>query len=456
LGVGSAINFVAMATYDSNRVEDISAKAKWQITDRGVIDLQEKGRFLTKSQGIAEVTAELDNFQSLPAKVIVFQGQAMAAFGEPSDLNKTAEEKEKKEEKKEENKGSSDLSKEIKKEVEKIAKNAVAKGDKLILIKIIPDYLNIPLGEKSKLSAMGVYSNHSEEDLTLFTDWRSSDKTIAAVSAGEVSTFSMGKVKVFAKFRGLESAPASVTVEGPKLISIVIFPQNTRITIENKLSLKAEGHFSDSSVQDITSLVSWEVSNPRIIRIEKAIAYALDIGKTQVFAQYSGVRSLPANIRVIFTLSWLLKRIFAIILFLILTTTLVLFAFYLMTKMAKKRLLSLYKNPREFILNLYVNTKALLDIFGKRIKEILPPLSYARLVEERHSVKDNSFLRFTVKFEEAKYSKHILGSEDVDTALNDYNSLLMAIFSNQKRFSLLLRYCATLLHRRPLFIHIHK
>lgn len=443
---GNSINFLSFATY-GNRVEDVTSKVNWRLKDKETLYMQDKGRFLAKSQGVTEVIAELDNLKSSPAKVIVLgtKDSGRGSFVGPVDLQRTEEEKETSDYK--------DLAGDIKNDVEKIRKNLAGEGRKLLLIKIIPDYVRIPLGEKKQLSALGVYSNNSEEDLTLLGEWISSDNRIASVSLGAVSTFSTGEVKSYVKFQGVKSAPASVIVEEPKLVSIIISPQNTQLSIEDKLNLKAEGYFSDSSRKDITSLVNWEISNPRILKIEKGEVRPLRFGQTQVFAEYSGIKSLPAVIKVIVTLQWLLKMLFKIISFLFLILVTVFFILYFMTKHKKDKLLSLYNNPREFIISLYENIKAIFNIFGNRVQGVIPPLAYANLIEKRYSMENNLFLRLTVKFEEAKYSKHTLGSEDVNQALNDYNNILKAVCADYNKPSLFFRYCLSLLRRRPLFVH---
>lgn len=140
-------------------------------------------------------------------------------------------------------------------------------------------------------------------------------------------------------------------------------------------------------------------------------------------------------------------------LILLLCIPILFFILYFLTSRRKDKLLSLYQDPREFIINLYGNLKNVLIIFGPRYNEVMPPLSYAELVEKKYSIEDNVFSRFTAKFEEAKYSQHHLGSTDALRALNDYNDFLKILFSSQNKFKFLLRYCLTLLYRKPLSIY---
>ncbi|MCX5702981.1 MAG: hypothetical protein NT066_00555, partial [Candidatus Omnitrophica bacterium] len=138
---------------------------------------------------------------------------------------------------------------------------------------------------------------------------------------------------------------------------------------------------------------------------------------------------------------------------LILCIPLLLFILYFLTERQKNKLISSSRDPRVFIINLYENLRQVLVIFGARYSEVVPPLFYASWIEQRYSIENNLFLKLTKKFEEAKYSQHILAPEGGDLALNDYNDFLKALLASQNKFSLVLRHCLILLRRRPLFVY---
>lgn len=157
--------------------------------------------------------------------------------------------------------------------------------------------------------------------------------------------------------------------------------------------------------------------------------------------------------KVIIAKDWLLRMVFRVVSFLILIIIMAFLILYFLTEKEKNKLISIYRNPREFIISLYENLNNILIIFGLRYEGFLPPLSYAQLVQKRYSIRDNIFLRFTSRFEEAKYSQHILQSNDAHLALDEYNNFLKILFSNYNKLSLSFRYCLTLLRIRPLFIN---
>lgn len=434
---GKNISLSAFGTYHNNRVEDITNKVKWEAADNDMLSSQGQGEFLTKSAGVTEVTAELNGLESLAAKITVTD-KAKSASLIPQEEKKIY---------------TPGLSTDIRNEVGKLKGGLAKEEKKLSLIKIIPDTLQIPAGETGQVTAQGIYSDNSQEDLTKLGDWSSSDDKIAMVSGGKIDTLSPGEAKVYIKFKGINSLPALVRVTGPELVSIILSPQNLQMSMRAKLALKAEGYFSDSSRKDITHMVDWKVTDARIIKIQKGKIFPLKFGEAGVYAEYSGIRSLPANIRVIFTVDWLIYMIIKWTLFLVLAISAVFIILYALTEKKKNDLRnSLDKNPSEFILSLYENTKKILAIFNLSYKDNLTPLSYAELVQKNYSIEDDIFLRFTAKFEEATYSKHVLTTRDAALALNDYNDFLKILISRYGKLSLFLKYCLTLLQQSPLFI----
>ncbi|MCX5701594.1 MAG: hypothetical protein NTW64_01255 [Candidatus Omnitrophica bacterium] len=237
------------------------------------------------------------------------------------------------------------------------------------------------------------------------------------------------------------------------LMSIIIGKVAQKKTVGQALKLKAEAVYTDSSRKDITSLVSWEITKKRILRIDKGLVKPRTIGKTDVFAGHEGIKSNPAHIKVKLTLEWLLWLLFKIILFLIFLILVVLIILYFLNQRKKDYIMSYAStNPREFIIMLYMNVKNILFLFGLRHKYVLPPLAYGRLVEKGYSVKDNLFLEFTMKYAEAKYSRHILINTHALAALNDYNKFLKIVLGQGKRTDRLLKHLLCLFKRVPLFI----
>lgn len=100
----------------------------------------------------------------------------------------------------------------------------------------------------------------------------------------------------------------------------------------------------------------------------------------------------------------------------------------------------------------HLNAKDILGLFGLRYEPHIAPLAYAALVENRISLKNELFPRFTSKFEEAKYSRHALEENDSSSALDDYNNLIKRLTSKHGKPYLCSRYLLVLIYRKPLLL----
>lgn len=74
-------------------------------------------------------------------------------------------------------------------------------------------------------------------------------------------------------------------------------------------------------------------------------------------------------------------------------------------------------------------------------------------IDEKYAIKDDLFLRFAQRYEEAKYSSHTFPPETSRLALDAYNHILKIVFAQQKKSTLLYRYLKALISRTPFFIY---
>jgi hypothetical protein len=320
-------------------------------------------------------------------------------------------------------------------------------------IKVTPKLLEISLGEEGKLSATGVYDDGSSSDLTILGNWGTLNKSIATALSGDVASASVGETSVYVEFKGVRSEYAKVVVGGPRLTSLLLTPQSLKIPRDGKANFKVQGNYYDHSERDLTAQVSWGIEEgPGVVKIENGVVCPLRFGQSKIYAEYSRLKSNTASIDVILTLGWLLWLLAKIISILLLCIISVTFMLYLLAENKRRQLRSLKDNPREFILGLHENAIRLVTIFGLRYDVYTFPLFFAELAKEKFLVENNVFLDFSIKFEEAKYSRHVLQNSDLAVALNDYNNFFNGICKNQSQMLSFYRYCLALLHCRPIFI----
>jgi hypothetical protein len=438
--LGNSMNLRAFGTYYDNSVVELTQEVKWKIAEPSTLESNKNGYFSTKSEGITEVTAAKDGVESLPVKVAVIN-RSKYFINTGSEVNS----------------GKKDIPnlnwpEQIKDNIEKLKKDFLVKGKELKKIQIMPESLDLGLGEEGKFSATGIYNDGSFSDLTILGSWEVLNKDVASVSGGKVISVAVGQTSAYVEFKGVRSEYARVVVGAPKLISLLLTPQSLRIPRDGKAVLKVLGNYYDHSQRDLTKEVSWGREGPLIAKIEKGVLRPLKFGQSKIYAEYFRLKSNPARIEVIFTLGWLLWLLAKIMLVLLLSIFCAAFILYLFAQKKRRQLQLLKDKPREFILKLYDNASRLTVIFGQRYDAHIPPLSYAELVRNKFSVEGNDFINLSIKFEEAKYSKHLLEEDHANLACRDYNRFFEKMLSNQSKLQLLYRYCLSLVYCRPIFI----
>lgn len=74
------------------------------------------------------------------------------------------------------------------------------------------------------------------------------------------------------------------------LVSITVTPNNSRIPTNITEPFTATGHYADSSTADITSLVTWNTSNPAVASISiTGLATGTSSGTAQISATLDGI-----------------------------------------------------------------------------------------------------------------------------------------------------------------------
>jgi hypothetical protein len=453
-GLSNNINMRVFGTYYDNSVAELTQEVRWKIADPDILESNENGYFFAKSEGITEVTATKDGVEGLPVKVAVVNksphflnaGSIVDSTGEKTTNRNTSDRNTPG--RKTSNRNTLD---QIKNNVEKLKKDFPIKKRVLKEIKIAPKLLEIGLGERGGLSATGTYSDGSTSDLTILGNWSTLDKDIAIVSGGNVICVSVGETSAYVEFKGVRSEYARVVVGEPRLVSLLLTPQSLKIPRDGKANLQVQGNYYDQSQRILTEQVSWNIEN-QAVKIKNGVLRPLKFGRSNIYAEYSGLKSNIASVDVILTLGWLLWLLVKIIFGLLLGILSAALALYLLVEQKRIQLRLLKDRPREFILGLYENATRLVTLFGLRYDAYTFPLFYAESAKQKFLIENNAFLNFSVKFEEAKYSQHVLKNSDVMAAVNDYNNFFEKLCENKSRMLLIYRYFLALVHCRPIFI----
>ena len=173
----------------------------------------------------------------------------------------------------------------------------------LVSIQVTPSNPSIPKGMTRQLSATGIYSDHSTQDLTRQATWGSSDPSVASVSNaaganGLAAALAVGPAAVSAALDGVTGS-TDFTVSEAALVSIQITPENPSLPKGTTRQLTATGIYSDHSTQDLTKQVTWCASDPSVASVSNAdgsdgLATALAVGTTTVSAALGAVSGTTA------------------------------------------------------------------------------------------------------------------------------------------------------------------
>ncbi len=173
----------------------------------------------------------------------------------------------------------------------------------LVSIQVTPAHPSAPKGTTLQLTATGVYSDHSTQDLTKQVTWGSSDPSAASVSNaagsnGLAAALAVGPATVGAALDGVKGS-TDLTVTEAALVSIHITPANPSLAKGTTLQLTATGAYTDDTARDLTKDVTWGASDPSAASVSNAegsdgLATALAVGSTSVSATLGSVSGATA------------------------------------------------------------------------------------------------------------------------------------------------------------------
>lgn len=133
-------------------------------------------------------------------------------------------------------------------------------------IRIESDTLSTNIGITSYFTAIGVYSDSSEEDITSSVTFSTDDSSIAIISnvageKGKISALAEGTTNISAEL-GEVSASVNLEVADRTLSSIRVETNNSLLSAGINAYFSAIGVYSDATEIEITENVTWSISNP--------------------------------------------------------------------------------------------------------------------------------------------------------------------------------------------------
>jgi subtilisin family serine protease len=162
----------------------------------------------------------------------------------------------------------------------------------LVSVDVTPADPSIPKGTQVALTATGVYTDGSTQDLTSTASWTSATPAVASVDGtGLVSGLTTGTSSISATSDG-KTGSTTVTVTAAALSSIAVTPATPSWVVGTTKQLMATGTFSDGTTQDLTTTAVWtgganaSVSNASGT---EGLANGLNVGNQLISAVQDGV-----------------------------------------------------------------------------------------------------------------------------------------------------------------------
>lgn len=148
-----------------------------------------------------------------------------------------------------------------------------------------PNAVGIPI----QLHAVGNYSDSSMLDITTQVHFTSSDPSVAVVNnLGLVTTVAVGQTEISATLNGVTGS-VSLNIGSAIVQAITVSGPNT-LAVGATSHLTATGTFSDSSQQEISSLVTWTSSDPVVGVVDASgNAVGVAIGTFNAVATLNGI-----------------------------------------------------------------------------------------------------------------------------------------------------------------------
>ena len=252
LAVGATQNFTAIGTYADGSLMNITSQVTWSSSLPGIITIASGGTATGVKSGSANITATLAGITSHPIALTVIT---------------------------------------------------------LASIAVTPSFTaNLMVGATQHFTATGTYSDSSTADFTSQVVWSSSNPAAVTITPGGTATaVGGGTANITATFGGLTSQPVAMTV---KVLSAIIIepaasPRNLNVGASQAFT--AVGIYSDGSMSDITSQVTWTSSNTNIATIltsssgtgSNTSATGVAAGTAIISASLNGITSSSITLNVL-------------------------------------------------------------------------------------------------------------------------------------------------------------
>jgi len=131
----------------------------------------------------------------------------------------------------------------------------------LTSISVGPPNITLAVGSSRQFTATGLYSDGSRQDISTSVTWTSATPAVASISnvsgTNGVATAAGAGSTLLTATLGTLSGTTTLKVTSAKLLSIGVTPPSPTIAQGTTQQFTATGVYSDNTVQNLTSVVTW-------------------------------------------------------------------------------------------------------------------------------------------------------------------------------------------------------
>ena len=180
----------------------------------------------------------------------------------------------------------------------------------MVSLTIHGDRQELRVDERLALKVRGIYSDGRKDEILEAVEWQSSNLSVATVSPkGWVQTQKEGKAEITARYAGVASEPWALSVKGEerrppaplpiRLVSLRVDAARRELKVEERVTLRATGKYSNGKQAEIPRGVEWHSSSRTIAAVDSAgRVVGRKAGKVDITAKYAGVVSSPLTLSV--------------------------------------------------------------------------------------------------------------------------------------------------------------
>ena len=232
--LGTTQQFTASGTYTDGSVQDLTATVQWTSSSAMVAVMNAAGQATSAGTGTTTITATLGTVTTSTTLTV---GQAA-----------------------------------------------------IVSLAVLPSAATISLGMTQQLQAIATYTDGTTQDLTSSANWTSSLPGVAAVSStGLATSLSSGTTTISANSGGA-SAGAVLTIAPAVPVSLAVSPTTATIAFGAQQQFQALLTYSDGSIVNVTSLVTWSSSSNTVAAVSSTgLATSMGAGSTTIYASGNGM-----------------------------------------------------------------------------------------------------------------------------------------------------------------------